>query len=76
MNFETILSELKAGHRVARSGWNGANQFVYMTRFTSECLPCFMLRNAQGKSQPGWVPSIGDLLAEDWGIVYEGYKEC
>ena len=28
--------------------------------------PYFVLKNAQDKWQPGWVPSTGDLLANDW----------
>lgn len=31
--------------------------------------PYFALFNAQGKWQPGWLPSQGDLFAEDWIIV-------
>lgn len=31
--------------------------------------PYFALFNAQGQWQPGWVPSTGDLLAEDWELV-------
>lgn len=31
--------------------------------------PSLTLYNAQGNMQPGWVPSQGDLFAEDWGIV-------
>lgn len=31
--------------------------------------PYFALYNAQGKWQPGWVPSTGDVLAEDWYVV-------
>ena len=31
--------------------------------------PYFALQNAQGKWQPGWVPSISDCLADDWVIV-------
>ncbi|PWV90256.1 uncharacterized protein DUF2829 [Paenibacillus cellulosilyticus] len=31
--------------------------------------PYFSLWNAQGKWQPGWVPSTGDLLAEDWQVI-------
>ncbi|WP_337588365.1 DUF2829 domain-containing protein [Paenibacillus gorillae] len=31
--------------------------------------PYCALFNAQGKWQPGWVPSQGDLFAEDWVIV-------
>ena len=28
--------------------------------------PYFALYNAQGKWQPGWVPSTSDCLADDW----------
>jgi hypothetical protein len=31
--------------------------------------PYFALWNAQGKWQPGWVPSTSDCLADDWMIV-------
>jgi hypothetical protein len=31
--------------------------------------PYFALWNAQGKWQPGWVPSTSDCLADDWHIV-------
>lgn len=31
--------------------------------------PYFALFNAQGKWQPGWVPSVSDCLAEDWVTV-------
>lgn len=34
--------------------------------------PYFALRNAQGKWQPGWLPSQGDLFAEDWVAVVVG----
>jgi hypothetical protein len=31
--------------------------------------PSLTLFNAQGTMQPGWVPSQGDLFAEDWLVV-------
>jgi len=31
--------------------------------------PYLVLWNAAAQWQPGWVPSQGDLLADDWGIV-------
>lgn len=31
--------------------------------------PYFALFNAQGKLQPGWVPSTSDCLAVDWCIL-------
>ena len=31
--------------------------------------PYLVLKNQQGKWQPGWVPSQGDLFAHDWMLV-------
>jgi hypothetical protein len=31
--------------------------------------PYFVLWTAQGKWQPGWVPSTSDILAEDWMVI-------
>lgn len=31
--------------------------------------PYFALYTAQGKWQPGWVPSTSDVLAEDWQVA-------
>ena len=31
--------------------------------------PHLDLKNAQGIMQPGWVPSQGDLFADDWQII-------
>lgn len=31
--------------------------------------PYLALKNAQGKWQPGWLPSQGDLFAEDWMLI-------
>lgn len=44
-----------------------ARHIGYDTPLDSQ--PYFSLFNAQGKWQPGWVPSTGDLFAEDWNIV-------
>lgn len=33
------------------------------------CMPYLALFNAQQQWQPGWVPSQGDLFAEDWQVV-------
>lgn len=31
--------------------------------------PYLVLKNQQGKWQPGWVPSQGDLFADDWQVI-------
>lgn len=80
------------GNAVARSGWNGANQFVYWVPPASypaqtgvakaffgedSLVPYrgyFALKNAQGVVST-WVPSIGDLLADDWFSISQDELE-
>ena len=88
MNFGKALEAVKSGSKIARSGWNGANQFVLKAGgYTVQearpgsdyeragikgeltIAPHLDLKNAQGIMQPGWVPSQGDLFAEDWVII-------
>lgn len=54
------------GHAIKRNGWNGAGQYVFVLPQQDGLEPCLALRNAQGKIQPGWVPSQGDMFAQDW----------
>jgi hypothetical protein len=81
-DFGGALAALKAGQCVQRAGWNGKGQHVYLEEHLSFTIgagvfqgqrrtykPVFVLFNAQGEHQPGWVPSQGDLLAEDWKIA-------
>lgn len=95
-SFGFALDALRSGHKVARAGWNGRNQWVvlmsalYLPPFNTQgtarkvndrtakwigedtpldSQPYFALFNAQGKWQPGWVPSTSDCLAEDWMTV-------
>lgn len=73
MKFGQALEELEAGNHIAREGWNGKNQYVYMQHFQDvqgvDLEPCFVLHNAQGLNQPGWIPSIGDMRAADWIVL-------
>lgn len=81
LGFSSALELIKRGKRVQRLNWNGAGQWVMMMqpgvstykegviRFPIQ--DCIALKTAQGTIQPGWVPSIGDLLAEDWQQVDE-----
>ena len=78
-DFSDALMWLKEGKRVQRAGWNGAGQWVVLidpgnAMYTkggasAPMQPCLGLKNSQGNMQPGWVPSIGDLLADDWQVV-------
>lgn len=85
MSFSQALEAIKAGKSVTRLDWNGKDQFVYLLpgeqlakatgygfgEYIGE--PTFtatlVLRNAQGNLVCGWVPSIGDLMADTWEIA-------
>lgn len=84
-DFSDALTWLKEGKRVQRAGWNGAGQYVilipgdHLARSAGygfgEAIGEFTfgnvlaLKNAQNTMQPGWVPSMGDLMATDWQVV-------
>lgn len=81
MSFGHAIHALKAGHRVARAGWNGKGMWLLFipychwetTRFVSELegLPWVGLKTADGKFVP-WNASQADMLADDWQIIGEG----
>lgn len=85
LTFSLALDALKDGRQVRRRGWNGPDQFVYLLpadkvqsgmgygfgEYIGEPAfsPTMILRNQQNRLVLGWVPSSGDLFAEDWEIV-------
>ena len=75
MSFGHAIEMMKAGHKVARQGWNGKGMHIYLNKnegraFTNEEIePCFCMFTAQGKHQPGWLASQADMLAVDWVVV-------
>lgn len=85
MKFGEALDLVMTGTKlIRRTGWNGKGQHVYLEDMLShtigdgvfkgqrrEYLPVLVLFNAQGQHQPGWLPSMGDLMATDWELVTE-----
>lgn len=83
MDFGSAILNLKEGHKVARKGWNGKNQYIELASnisYTSsdrEVVNC--KHDAIGNKaiafvgtsgvQMGWLASQADMLAEDWIIV-------
>lgn len=81
-SFGDAIKYLKRGLKVTRKGWNGKNQYVRKVDLYNDrafrviekeeidgtLYPYFALKNAQNGFIP-WVPSIGDLLADDWVFV-------
>ena len=85
MDFGEAISALKDGHRVARRGWNGKEQYIELgTEFTYR-RPNSVVENAVHQDigskaivfcgtrgrQVGWLASQSDMLAEDWYIADE-----
>lgn len=68
MTFGDAIEALKAGHKIARDGWNGKGMNVSL-RHEEGYEACFVLLNAQGRQQPGWNASTADVLAEDWTVA-------
>jgi hypothetical protein len=83
MKFGTAIEEAKKGHKIARSGWNGKNQYVELATCISYKSSTGQLVNVEHNNignkalafvgtsgvQLGWLASQADMLAEDWTIV-------
>lgn len=80
-DFSDALTLLKGGSRIMRRGWNGKGQFVcratignlsYEQADTGDMtfVDTLVLRNSKNMIAT-WVPSIGDLMAEDWALYEE-----
>ena len=70
--FDSALILMKRGEKVARSGWNGAGQFLELEDAPDEnskmTLPYIFITTVQGDRVP-WLASQTDMLAEDWEIA-------
>lgn len=54
----------------AESFWSSHNlEFAHSNGGSAKVMPCITLKNAQDQIVMGWIPSTGDLFAEDWMIA-------
>jgi len=84
MDFSEALRLMTREHKMlTRAGWNASGQWVGMAQSISatfgyraagpdgegrfETEPFLILKNAQ-EQMVAWVPSTGDLFAEDWQL--------
>lgn len=71
-DFSEALKHLKNRGTVSRLCWNKSGQSVRVIYAGNAVChgdsmrDCFGLSNGNGYMQPGWVPSTGDLFANDW----------
>lgn len=71
MNFGEAIENLKAGHRVARDGWNGKGMFLTMVdSMAYEGVPIvpFIAIYTTNKKLAPWNSSQQDALADDWHV--------
>ena len=74
MNFGEALQVLKAGGRIARTGWNGVGLWLELQvpdAHSKMTLPYIYINYPDdAKTTPGarvpWLASQTDVLAEDW----------
>lgn len=83
MSFGLAIEAAKKGHKIARRGWNGKNQYIELAHSISYVSPDLRVINCNHDSignkafafvgtsgvQMGWLASQADMLADDWYIV-------
>lgn len=70
-SFGRALEELRSGKKLARTGWNGANQFIQLQNPDENSKmqrPYIFISPVDGKLVP-WIASQTDLFSDDWFIV-------
>ena len=75
-SFGWAIEQLKAGKKVARSGWNGKGMHLELQHpdeHSKMTLPYIFMFTAQGDYVP-WLASQTDMLSEDWGLAEDGYE--
>jgi len=77
MDFGEALHELQCGRKVAREGWNGKGIFIglQVSDVNSKMTSPYTFIDTTGlqtdneaapKSLVPWLPSMTDMLAQDW----------
>ena len=89
MSFGLAIEAAKMGMKIARMGWNGKNQYVELATNISYVGTHGYIVNCGhdaignkalafvGTSgvQMGWLASQADMLADDWQIVDQAWKD-
>lgn len=83
MKFGNALNYLEAGHKIARSGWNGKGMWLMLVPADSYAvigtppdvkrLPWIGMKTADNGFVP-WLASQTDILADDWDAFDTGVK--
>lgn len=72
LSFGLAVEALKKRFRVCRKGWNGKGMYIELNQGIDYSFsiiePFFVIKNVKNSFNT-WVPSISDILAEDWMII-------
>ena len=71
MHIHEAIEAMRDGERVARTNWNGKNQFLELQvpdEHSKMTLPYIYITTVQGDRVP-WLASQTDILANDWELV-------
>lgn len=71
MDFGQAITELKAGKKVCRSGWNGKGMWLGLQvpdAHSKMGRSYIYIHSVDGKLVP-WTPSQTDIFSEDWKVV-------
>lgn len=68
IDFSEALRALKAGKRIQRASWKNFKAFIYLRK--NKFGRIFLVLHTMDKMpEKEWIPSVKDVLAEDWVIV-------
>lgn len=71
LSFGMALSQLRAGKKLQRDGWNGKGLWVELQKpdaHSKMTMPYIYLNYPDDQRVP-WAPSQTDVLANDWRVV-------
>jgi hypothetical protein len=83
MNFGEALEAVKNGGKIARRGWNGKGQYVFLiggmeltgfvarNKFGDFATGALAIKTSNDVIQVGWLASQTDMLASDWYLLEE-----
>lgn len=81
LSFGEALEAVKNGKKIARRGWNGKGQYVFLiggmeltefivkNKFGDFATGVLAIRTSNDVTQVGWLASQTDMLSSDWYIV-------
>lgn len=81
LSFGEALEAVKNGKKIARRGWNGKGQYVFLiggmeltefiikNKFGDFATGVLAIKTSNDVTQVGWLASQTDMFSSDWYIV-------